>query len=264
MNLYSIASGSSGNCIYVGNETCGLLVDAGISKKRIVEALSAIGVKPESLLGIFITHEHSDHISGLCVFLKQYNIPVFATRETVAYMQGHKSLKEIKEISYRVIEPNTSFWIQDILVHPFSISHDACNPVSYTFTCGQNKIGVATDLGRYDETILSCLKDCDALLIEANHDINMLETGPYPYSLKLRVLGDRGHLSNDRAGRLLNQMYTEKLKYIVLGHLSKENNYPLLAYETVKYELELNPLVKESSYKLWVANRDTPSELISI
>ena len=226
MNLCSIASGSSGNCIYIGNSNAGILVDAGISKKRIVEGLTSIDVNPEKLNGILITHEHSDHISGLGVFTRKYKVPIYATRETIARILNSKSLGVLDENLFHEIKPDESFYVEDIKVNPFSISHDAANPVSYTFDNANKRVGIATDLGTYDDYIISNLEDCNALLLEANHDINMLQVGAYPYSLKRRILSDVGHLSNDNSGRLLSRLFTDKLKYIFLGHLSKENNYP--------------------------------------
>lgn len=264
MNLCSIASGSSGNCIYIGNNNTGILVDTGISKKRIVDGLVSIDVDPQKLTGILITHEHSDHISGLGVFTRQYRIPVYATTETIACIRNSKTLGALEPSLFHAISPDTPFYLDDIRVNPFSISHDAANPVSYTFEDNSGRIGVATDLGTYDEYIISNLEGCSALLLEANHDINMLQVGAYPYALKRRILSDTGHLSNDNSGRLLSRLFTERLKYIFLGHLSKENNYPELAYETVRCELLDHGLTEKDGYCMQVANRDMPSELITI
>ncbi len=264
MNLCSIASGSSGNCIYIGNANTGILVDTGISKKRIVDGLVSIDVNPEKLDGILITHEHSDHISGLGVFTRKYKTPIYATRETIRCILNSNSLGALDQTLFHEIKPNESFYLQDIKVNPFSISHDAANPVSYTFDDADGRVGVATDLGTYDEYIISNLEGCGALLLEANHDINMLQVGAYPYALKRRILSDVGHLSNDNSGRLLSRLFTDKLKYIFLGHLSKENNYPELAYETVRCELRNSGLTKEMGNYLQVAKRDTPSEFVTI
>lgn len=264
MELCSIASGSSGNCIYVGTEKTKVLVDAGISKKRIVNGLLGIGVRPEDIKGIFITHEHSDHISGLGVLSRQYHIPIYGTRETLALVRGMRQLGEMEMNLFHPIQPDEPIYIGELRVNPFSIPHDASNPVCYTFEGEGHKAGVATDLGSYDAYIRSQLEGCEILLLEANHDINMLQVGSYPYRLKQRILGDRGHLSNDNSGRLLCDLVKSGLKYIFLGHLSKENNYPDLAYETVKYELEQNGGLSLENVRLWVAKRDEPSRLVSI
>ncbi|MDK2808517.1 MAG: hypothetical protein PWP24_1252 [Clostridiales bacterium] len=264
MNLCSIASGSSGNCIFVGNDNTKILVDTGISKKRIVDGLYSIDVDPETIDGIMITHEHSDHICGLGVFTRKYRVPIYGTKETLASIQRMGSLGALDTSLFRAIVPDTSFFLKDICVNPFSISHDAANPVSYTFCDTVGKIGVATDLGTYNDYIINNLLGCDALLLEANHDINMLQVGAYPYSLKRRILSDVGHLSNDNSGKLLLQLFSERLKYIFLGHLSKENNYPELAYQTVCLELSNGGISKDMGYQMEVANRDLPSRLVSI
>lgn len=264
MNLYSIASGSSGNCVFVGNDHTNLLVDAGISGKRIENGLSEIAVNPKSLNGILVTHEHIDHVGGLGVVARRYKIPVYATAGTIKAIQMVKSVGNIPEELFQVIKPDQPFSIQDITINPFSISHDAADPVCYTFEAQGHKAGIATDLGTYDQYIVEQLKDSEILLLEANHDINMLQVGGYPYMLKRRILGDMGHLSNDNSGRLLCQLLHEKLKFIFLGHLSKENNYPDLAYETVRYELEKsgNPFFENVSIR--VAKRDEPSAFVSV
>ncbi|ROR29357.1 phosphoribosyl 1,2-cyclic phosphodiesterase [Mobilisporobacter senegalensis] len=264
MKLCSIASGSSGNCIYVGNNNTNLLVDVGISGKRIESGLISIDIDPKTIDGILITHEHSDHISGLGVMARRYGIPIYATVETISAILRIKSIGKISEELFRYIEPDVTFEINDMAVNPFSISHDASNPVCYTFTSNGQKIGVATDLGKYDDYIVSNLKGSEVLLLEANHDVNMLQVGAYPYHLKRRILGDRGHLSNDNSGRLISELLHDKLKHIFLGHLSKENNYPELAYETVKIELENNHCNVMEHISLRVAKRDEPSDYIII
>ena len=263
MKLCSIASGSSGNCIYVGTEKTSLLVDVGISKKRIVEGLGQIGVCPSSIKGILITHEHSDHIKGLGVMSRQYKLPIFGTKETIEEIKRISSLGVIDEELFHEICPDKSCVLGDIEVSPFSSFHDARNPVCYTFSKGEHKVGIATDLGTYDDYIIKNLTGCEILLLEANHDVNMLQVGSYPYALKRRVLGDLGHLSNDMSGRLLTKLIHRGLKTIFLGHLSKENNYPELAYETVKYELEKSGALEHFDYHLEIARRDEISPLVS-
>lgn len=260
MELCSIASGSSGNCIYVGNQDTKLLVDAGISCKRIENGLTEIDIDPRSINGILITHEHSDHIMGVGVLARRYKTPIFGTVETFSAMSRNKNLGKIDPTLFHIIEPDKSFFIQDVQVNPFRIPHDAANPVAYTLESEGHKIGIATDLGNYNDYIIENLKNSEILLLEANHDINMLQVGAYPYVLKRRILGELGHLSNDNCGRLINSLLWDKMKHIYLGHLSKENNYPELAYETVKYELDqLKSPYKD--VKIEVANREMPSAL---
>ena len=260
MELCSIASGSSGNCIYAGNKNTKLLIDAGISCKRIEKGLFDIDVNPETLDGILVTHEHSDHVQGIGVMARRYKVPVFATAETFSAMNRMKSLGKIDPALFHIVEPEVSFFVNDVKVNPFSIPHDAANPVAYTLESDGHKLGVATDLGNYNDAIISHLKDSEILLLEANHDINMLQVVKYPYVLKRRILGELGHLSNDNCGRLINHLLHPGLKQIFLGHLSKENNYPDLAYETVKYELSQS----DSPFRdvsIEVAEREQPSML---
>ena len=265
MRLCSIASGSSGNCIYVGDDQTHLLVDTGISKKRIEEGLSKLEIKGDELEGILITHEHVDHIQGLGVFSRKYEIPIYATPGTIEGIRNCKSLGKLPEGLLHEIEIDHPFSLGTLNIDPFAISHDANEPSGYRFEQDGKKIAVATDLGKYDEYTVENLKDLNAVLLESNHDIHMLEVGPYPYYLKQRVLGDRGHLSNELSGRLLCDILHDNLKHIVLGHLSKENNYAKLAYETVKLEVTLaDNEYKGDDLDMFVANRDTVSDIITV
>lgn len=265
MRLCSIASGSSGNCIYVGSDDTHLLVDTGISKKRIDAGLKELEIKGEELDGILITHEHSDHIQGLGVFSRKYGIPIYATPGTIEGIKAYKPLGQMPEGLLHPIHIDESFLLGDITVRPFYISHDANEPSGYRMDCGEKSVAVVTDLGIYDDYTVGCLKNLDAVLLEANHDIHMLEVGSYPYPLKRRVAGDKGHLSNELSGRLLCDILHDNLKHIVLGHLSKENNYAKLAYETVKLEVTLGDnAYSGDDLDLAVANRDMISEIITV
>lgn len=260
MKLASIASGSSGNCIYVGNEDTHLLVDTGISKKRIVEGLKQIAVDPESLNGILITHEHIDHIQGLGVFLRKYKIPVYGTEETLQEIFRCSSLGQFDKDLFFVIDTDKSYKIGSIVAEPASIYHDAANPVCYTFSDSTAKAAVATDMGTYDDYLIERLQGCRDMLIESNHDLNMLMVGPYPYPLKRRIMGNQGHLSNERAGQLIHQIMWDGCQNIMLGHLSKENNYVDLAYETVKSELLIRNIdIDHKNINLKVASRTEPT-----
>lgn len=265
MNLCSIASGSSGNCIYVGSDTTGLLVDVGISGKRIEEGLRSINHTIGDCNGILITHEHSDHIKGLGVISRKYKIPIYCTRGTMEAMQGMSSLGKMPEGLFHPIEANKRFQIGDLEIQPFAISHDAAEPVGYRVNQGEKSVGIATDLGYYDEYIVQNLSGLDVLLLEANHDVNMLQVGSYPYYLKQRILGKRGHLSNETAGRLLCRLLHDQMKAVFLGHLSRENNYEALAYETVCSEVTMgeNPW-KSTDFKIMVAHREQVSDLVTV
>jgi len=264
MKMYSIASGSSGNCIYIGTETTHLLVDAGISGKRIENGLKKLEIDPKKLAGVFITHEHIDHIHGLGVLARRYHLPIYATLETIDEIINCKSVGEIDDQLFREVCPDQGICIQDMEIMPAHISHDAVNPVCYTFQSHGQKMGIVTDLGTYGEYIVKHLEGCDALLLESNHDKHMLETGAYPYDLKRRILGKRGHLSNDHAAALLARVAGSRLKHVFLGHLSQNNNLPELAYMTVKYELERLAPGAEKECSLSVADREQPSCYVSI
>ena len=265
MRLCSIASGSSGNCIYVGSENAHLLVDAGISGKRITQGLNSLELTGEDIDGILITLEHSDHIQGLGVIARKYHIPIYATGGTVDAMSRMKSLGRMPEGIFHEIREDDPFEIKDMTINPFTIPHDAAQPVGYRLECGTQAVGIATDLGKYNDYIIGHLQNLDALLLEANHDIRMLQVGKYPYYLKQRILGDRGHLSNENAGRLLCRLLHDNLKAVFLGHLSREDNYEELAYETVCSEVTLgdNPY-KSRDFRIQVAKRDCISDVITV
>ena len=265
MRLCSIARGSSGNCIYVGSEDTHLLVDTGISRKKIEEGLCSLEIKGEELDGILITHEHADHIQGLGVFSRKYQIPIYATPGTLRGIREYKGLGKMPDGLYREIHVDEDFRVGDIDIHAFAISHDANEPSGYRFEQDEKRVAVATDLGKYDAYTVENLKNLNAVLLESNHDIHMLEVGPYPYYLKQRVMGDKGHLSNELSGRLLCDILHENLQHVLLGHLSKENNYAELAYETVKLEVTLgdNPY-KGEEIPISVARRDRISEVVTV
>ncbi len=263
MRLCSIASGSSGNCIYVGSDNTHLMVDAGISGKRIEAGLNEIGLKTGEMDGILITHEHSDHIAGLGVIARKHGIPIYATKGTIEAILGMKSLGTIDRELFVPIEPDVDFSIGEMTVSPVAISHDAADPAAYIMRQAGQSIGVITDLGKYDPYIIERLQGLDVLLLEANHDVHMLQVGNYPYYLKQRILGDRGHLSNELCGQLLCQILHDKFKTVMLGHLSKENNYEKLAYETVRLEIAMGDTpYKGDDFPIYVAKRDVVSQVI--
>ena len=265
MDFCSIASGSSGNCIFVGTDHTNVLIDAGISGKRVTEVLHAIDRDPKELDAILITHEHSDHIKGLGVLARKYGIPVYSTQGTIQTMLEQNMLGKVDSSLFHTVAPDIRFEIGELAVLPFRVSHDAAEPVAYRFSCGEKSVAVATDLGYYDDYIVDHLRGLDAVLIESNHDINMLQVGSYPYYLKQRILGRKGHLSNDNAGRLLGEILNDRMKAVMLGHLSRENNYEALAMATVCTEITDgdNPY-KATDFPIQIAKRDEPSELIAV
>lgn len=265
MRLCSIASGSSGNCIYTGSDNTHIIIDAGISGKRIETGLNSIGLKTSEIAGVLVTHEHIDHIGGIGVISRRYKIPIYATRGTVNGILNSKSVGKIDESLFRIIKADEDFTINDLSVHPLKISHDAAEPVAYVVENNGKKTGVVTDLGKFDEYVVDKIKGLDVLLLEANHDINMLQVGSYPYYLKQRILGDKGHLSNENSGRLLSRVLHDDFNTVVLGHLSKENNYAELAYETVRLEVKMGDSpYKENDFPMQVAKRDVASLPIEV
>lgn len=265
MRMMSIASGSSGNCIYIGTANAHILVDDGISKKKVVEGLSKLDLTLDDIDAVLVTHEHDDHIRGVGVLERQSITPVYGTSGTLNYISQYKSLGKLPEGIYHSVIPETDFTIKDLTIRPVSISHDAIDPVAYVFSQGDKRCGILTDLGYFTDEILSEFSNLNAMLVEANHDINMLMTGPYPYTLKQRILGNSGHLSNESCGRMLGEILCDATEHVFLGHLSKENNFPDLAYETVRMEINLgeNPY-KAEDFNIRVAKRDEPSDIISI
>lgn len=265
MDFCSIASGSSGNCIFVGTEHASVLIDAGISGKKVVAGLQEIDRAPEELDAILITHEHSDHIKGLGVLARKYGIPIYSSAGTIGALKAQQPVGPMDEGLFHEIVPDQWFSVGELDIRPFRVSHDAAEPVAYRFSCGGKSVAVATDLGCYDDYIIENLQGLDAVLIESNHDTNMLQVGTYPYYLKQRILSSRGHLSNEHAGRLLGEILNERMQTVMLGHLSKENNYEALALATVCAEITMgdNPYRAED-FRIGIARRDEPSQLIAV
>lgn len=256
MRLISITSGSSGNCIYVGSDNTHVIIDAGISGKRIESGLAFAGVTGNDLSGILVTHEHSDHISAVGVMARRYNIPIYGTKGTIEAIISSPGTGNIDKELFRIIDASSEFVIGDLNVYPQRISHDANDPVAYRIRNGNRSCGILTDLGVYNSEIVDIFKDVNTILLEANHDVNMLSVGRYPYPLKRRILGEKGHLSNETAGKLLCELMHDNLHTVMLGHLSAENNLPELAYEAVRLEILMgSKKYKPSDINLKVASR---------
>lgn len=261
--MKSLQSGSNGNSIYIGSDETHLLIDAGISCKRITTELSELGISPSELSGILITHEHTDHITGLKILSKHYNVPIYGTEKTLAAIRRADKNSEIDTGLYRPISAGDSFMLGDVTVRTISVSHDAADPVAYRFDHGTTSAAVMTDLGTYTEETVRFLTSLDALLLESNHEIRMLELGSYPYALKRRILGDFGHLSNLSSGMLLDRILHDDLKHIFLGHLSEENNLPEIALMTVKDVIDRSESVYRSSdFPIEVASRHHASKVL--
>jgi phosphoribosyl 1,2-cyclic phosphodiesterase len=241
------------------------LVDAGISGKRIECGLHELELDGRDLDGILITHEHSDHIQGLGVLARKYEIPIYATRGTIEEIKCTSKLGKMDEDLFCEIAADKRLTIKDLVIQPMRISHDAAEPVAFRFAYGDKRVAVCTDLGTYNDYTVECLKGMDAILLEANHDVNMLQVGPYPYYLKQRILGERGHLSNENSGRLLCRVLHDHLKTVLLGHLSKENNLPELAFESVRMEIGMGEKAyRAGDFDIRVARRDEKSDVIEV
>lgn len=258
--LCPIASGSSGNCTYIEAGENRFLVDIGISGKRVVEGLESLDIDPSSINGILITHEHSDHIKGVGIFHRKYQVPIFATQKTWDKLMGDQMIGKIKEEAQQVLDKDAYLEFGALKIMPYGIYHDAVDPVGYIFEYKNKKITLTTDCGTIDENILDKIKDSDGILLEFNHDTHMLEAGSYPFYLKKRILSNVGHLNNEDAAKALVQIYHPGLKWAVLGHLSKENNVPDLAYLTAETALAENDIKVGQDIEVFVAKRDSVSK----
>ena len=241
MRFKNIASGSKGNATYVGNDHTHILIDTGVSKKRIYEGLKALDLSPKDISAILITHEHTDHVCALDMIERELKVPVFLTNGTKQILR-EKSRLTVSDELVHVIRADESFAIGDITVKALQISHDAAEPVCYRFQQASagtvSSCAVVTDLGQYDEKLLHELHGLSLLMLEANHDLRMLQTGPYPYPLKRRIASGKGHLSNEASGRMVSQLLHEGMQHIALGHLSQKNNYRELALLAVQNEID--------------------------
>lgn len=263
MNFCSLYSGSSGNSIFIGNDNTRVLIDAGLPGKKIDEALISIGEVSSNIDGIFITHEHSDHVKGVGVLSRKYDIPIYANGDTWIAMEP--IIGKIKEHNIKVMDKRTTVTIKDLEIKSFNIPHDAAGPVGYTINSKGIQSSVVTDIGTFTEEIKQNIKDSKIILLESNHDVEMLKYGPYPYSLKRRILSEIGHLSNEDCGiAIVDIMKNSELKHIFLGHLSGTNNQPDLAYQTVLNVLNENNIKVGSELMLNMADRHKPSSYISL
>lgn len=264
MRVCSIASGSSGNCIYVGSDNTHVIIDAGISGKRIEEGLNSLGLSTKDLDAILITHEHSDHVASIGVISRKYSVPMYATKGTIEGITQQKCIGPVDRSLFCEIAADRDFVIEDLHINPIEVSHDALEPVAYRIEHNGSSVGVCTDLGTYNEKIIKGFAGVDALFLEANHDVHMLQVGRYPYYLKQRILSDRGHLSNENCGRLLCRLLHDDMKSITLGHLSAENNLAELAYEAVRLEILMDECdYSPADFEIRVAKRSEPSEVIA-
>lgn len=262
INFTTLASGSKGNSIYIGTEDTKILVDAGLSGTKIDSALKDINVSLDDIDAIFVTHEHSDHIDGVGVLSRKYNIPIYATEGTWNNMP--EKIGKIAKANKRLVYKDEGIMLNDMFIRPFSIPHDANDPVCYSVFHNGIKVCVATDMGHITRDVIENIKHCSALILESNHDEEMLKSGAYPYPLKQRILGKYGHISNETCGKLLSCVMNDKLKNVFLGHISQDNNTPDLAYLTVSNTLEEFGIQAEKDVNLHIAKPYGITELITI
>ena len=241
MRFTSIASGSSGNSSYIGTDHTHVLVDVGVTMKAVNQGLHALDLELSDVQAIFLTHEHIDHIRAVGTISRKYQIPIYGTLGTLREVMLNRTLGDF-----------ATDLLQPIL--PDAVTE-----------AGENRVAVATDMGHYDDYILSHLENLDAMVVEANHDVRMLSTGPYPMSLKRRILSDHGHLSNESSGHLIDRILNPHVKHVFLGHLSKENNLPELALKTVQQEIDGSDSdYRAGDFDISVAQRDRISDIVEL
>lgn len=257
----SLYSGSSGNSLFIETQNTKLLIDAGVSSKKIENALNDINIDPSTLDGILVTHEHVDHVQGLGTLSKKFDLPVFVNQETLDAMPKQKD--KISEKNVKTFKISDKFEIGDLEIKPFSIPHDAANPCGFNIWKDNKKISIATDIGHMTNPILKSLEESLFIMLEANYDPEVLRCSPYPFTLKSRIAGPTGHLPNEMAGKTISHLLKSGLKNAMLGHLSKQSNFPELAYKTVVDELISNNY-NEDCISLSVASRDNHSKIIRI
>ncbi len=233
LHFSSLASGSSGNCQLIRTNRTTLLLDAGLTGKYIKNALNQFDIAVAAVDGIVVTHEHNDHIAALGIVHRMADIPLYMNEATWCAIE--QKIGKVDTTKVHIIDSASPFEIGDIVVRPQRISHDAVDPLCFSFAKGRAKIAVVTDLGKADRAIVDFISDANLVMLEANHDVAMLQVGPYPYPLKRRVIGELGHLSNQACAEVAVQAIEQgKVSTVLLAHLSRENNTPALAYQTVK------------------------------
>ena len=253
MEFYTLASSSSGNAALVRCGGAAILLDAGISARRIAQSLAQLGMSPDELDAVLVTHEHSDHVSGVATLTKKYAVPVYASRGTAHFLPQAASV-------LRVFDAGDAFEIGALKVQSFRTSHDAADSVDYRIDAPDGALGALTDTGYVTDAAAQALKGVDTLLLEANHDIETLQSGPYPYHLKRRILGEHGHLSNAAAADFALWCAQRGTSDILLAHLSAENNTPAMAEYAVARKLQSGGF----SIRLGVAPRDRLSEVHTV
>lgn len=261
VRFISLASGSSGNCYYLGTEKYGILIDAGISTRSIRKILKEYGIGMETILAVFVTHDHADHIKALGGLGEKLNIPIYTTARIHEGIGRSYCMTEKLHTSVRYLEKQTPMQLDDFHIESFEVPHDGIDNVGYFITIGDKAFAFLTDLGEITPVVAEYIRRANYLVLEANYDDEMLQMGPYPPYLKERIRSRTGHLSNSATAQFLADHFSDRLRYIWLCHLSKNNNHPELAYKTVELKLHDYGIVVGRDVQLCVLKRTTPSEL---
>ncbi|MDD2212955.1 MAG: MBL fold metallo-hydrolase [Oscillospiraceae bacterium] len=255
---FSLCSGSSGNAYYVSSGSTSVLIDAGLNCKKLTEALLAREVDPASLSAVFITHEHRDHVAALDVLARKYRLPVYMNEATWRAYAG--SISQPERLDWRVFPSDSKLFVGDLKVNSFRTPHDAAESVGYKVETGRSVVSVFTDLGHLNQQLLDTVSGSDLVYVEANYDPTMLQNGSYPWPLKQRIAGPRGHLANENAAQAMLNLISRGTRQFVLAHLSRENNLPELAELTVIQSLYQAGMVRDRDYQLAIAPRYVPGK----
>jgi phosphoribosyl 1,2-cyclic phosphodiesterase len=261
LQFQSFGSGSSGNCYYIGIASNGILIDAGLGVRSIRKNLRNIGLDFENIWGVFVTHDHADHIKAVGTLGEKHHIPIYSTHQVHEGIQRSYCVTEKLYTSRRFIEKGETLELGNFRITAFPVSHDSTDCVGYTIEYKEKRFTFATDLGFIGEEAALHLRQADYIVLEANYDEQMLLQGSYPVHLKNRIIANTGHLSNDQAGYFLAENYNEQMKHIFLCHLSRENNLPEVAYTTIQNFLEEKQVIVGTDLQLITLDRLTPSEL---
>ncbi len=265
LKFISFGSGSSGNCYYIFSETCGILIDAGIGIRKLKKHFDEYGLRFKDIKHILITHDHADHVKSIGQISNKYSLPVYATEKVhEGITRNYCVHNKINADNIRTIYENENLQLGDMTITPFHVPHDSLDNIGFRITDGNIMFCLMTDIGHVTDEMRKIISETDYLVIEANHDEDMLENGPYPDFLKNRVSGEKGHLSNKNCAKALRENATARLKHVWLCHLSQENNHPELALKTVELELKMSDKINWDALKIDVLKRNTPSDIYTL
>jgi phosphoribosyl 1,2-cyclic phosphodiesterase len=260
IKFISLASGSSGNCYYLGTEKHGILIDAGIGIRTIKKSLKEVNLSLSDVRAVFVTHDHADHIKAVGHLGEKYNIPVYSTKEIHEGINKSYCMTEKLSTSVHYINKDEPMKLDEFNISAFEVPHDGTDNVGYCIEIGEKTFSFLTDLGHITETAAHYICKANYLILEANYDLEMLRMGPYPKYLKERIAGPNGHMSNADTADFLAENINENLKYIWLCHLSKDNNHPELAYKTVEWKLKSKGVIVGKDVQLIALKRSSPSD----